>query len=201
MIAANPPPGEAVPAVARVYYNHPAMTNRILLSTFAAMMTLSLGCVTAADKHPPTTVAHVDLSRYAGHWYEIARFPKFYEKGCADSTADYTPLPDGQLKVVNACVKDGKVHRVEGTARVVDRVSNAKLIVKFGWAKGDYWIFALDQEYSAALVGTPDLKSLWVLSRTPAMSGQRYEALLHIASEKGFDTSKLRQTPQSQRGQ
>ena len=72
-------------------------------------------------------------------------------------------------------------------------------MVKFGIFSGDYWVFAIDQDYTAALVGTPDLKSLWVLARQPGMSGQQYEALLHIASEKGFDTSALRRTPQRQR--
>jgi apolipoprotein D and lipocalin family protein len=165
----------------------------------AILMTSLVGC-SSAGLHPPKTVEHLDLSRYAGHWYEIARIPKSYEKGCVNSTADYAPLANGKLKVVNTCNAGGKVKKVEGVATVVDKVNHSKLKVKFGWASGDYWVFYVNEDYTAALVGTPDFKGLWVLGRRPTMSGQQYEGLLHVASDKGFDTSRVRRTEQSQQG-
>ena len=169
-----------------------------LLPPILTLLLITVGC--ASGRHPPTTADHVDLARYAGRWYEIARIPMGYERDCADTTADYTPMPDGRLKIVNTChsAHTGKIKKIEGMASVVDRESHSKLKVKFGWASGDYWIFAIDADYTAALVGTPDLKSLWVLARNPSMSGQQYEGLLHIASDKGFDTSAVRRTPQHQ---
>src|SRR4051812_44788139 len=111
-----------VPAVAGIHYNR-GMFSRTLRGILLAWFAFPLvGCINAADKHPPSTVAHVDLSRYAGRWYEIARIPRWYEHDCANSTADYTPIGEGRLKVVNACVsaKSGKEKRVEGIAHVVD---------------------------------------------------------------------------------
>ncbi len=100
--------------------------------------------------------------------------------------------------MVTACrsAKSGKVKQVEGIAKVVDRSSNSKLRMRIGFASGAYWIFALDSDYRRALVGSPDGSGLWVLSRTPSISSEEYEGLLQIASEDGFDTSRLRRTPQ-----
>lgn len=144
----------------------------------------------------------VDLARYAGKWYEIARIPYWYERDCYASTAEYT-LTDGRkpkIKVVNACHKgslDGPVKEVHGTARVADPETNARLKVRFGlFASGDYWIVELAPDYRYAVVGTPDRSKLWILSRTPTMDEDLFDRLVARAEEEGFDTTRLIRTPQ-----
>jgi apolipoprotein D and lipocalin family protein len=157
----------------------------------------ALGCTI----HPPLiTARHVDLSRYAGTWYEIARFPERFQRDCVATQAQYTPLDDGTIKVVNQCRTrsfDGELQNIEGTAHVVEPSTNARLKVKFGFlARGDYWIIEVDQEYRYALVGTPDRKHLWILSRTPVMSDEVYRALRSRAADQGFPVERLLTTPQ-----
>ncbi|GAB2941042.1 lipocalin family protein [Hymenobacter coalescens] len=152
-------------------------------------------------RHPELiTVPHVDLHRYAGLWYEIARLPQRYERGCTHVTAEYRPLADGRLEVHNTCHKGsvyGPAETVRGIARVVDTDTNAKLKVQFQWPfEGDYWVLALDPEYQFALVGTPDRKALWILSRTAHLSHPTVHNLLGVARQKGFHVEKLLYTQQ-----
>jgi apolipoprotein D and lipocalin family protein len=151
------------------------------------------------------TVAHVDLHRYAGLWYEIARLPQRFEKRCTNVTAEYRPLADGQIEVINTCRKgsaEGPEEKVRGKARVVDSETNAKLKVEFQWPfEGDYWILTLDPEYQFALVGSPDRKGLWVLSRQPHLGHPTLPNLVEIARQKGFAVEKLIYTEQSGSGQ
>jgi apolipoprotein D and lipocalin family protein len=130
-------------------------------------------CAGDENKVPLQTVAKVDLSRYVGRWYEIARYPNRFEKNCvADVTADYSLRSDGKITVVNSCLeRDGKLNQSKGTAKVVDPATNAKLKVTFFWPfYGDYWIIGLDPEYRFAVVSEPDRRYLWILSRTPQCS-------------------------------
>ncbi|GAA4383032.1 lipocalin family protein [Hymenobacter koreensis] len=149
---------------------------------------------------PLATVHHVNLSRYAGLWYEIARLPQYFEKGCHYVTAEYRPLADGRLEVINTCHKGeihGPVKKARGVARAVDPQTNAKLKVQFQWPfEGDYWILALDPEYQFALVGSPDRKGLWILSRTPHMPLSTRRTLVTMAQGKGFPVDKLIYTDQ-----
>ncbi len=158
---------------------------------------------------PPAleVVASVELSRYSGKWYEVARLPNRFQSKCAgEVTATYSQLDDGQLKVVNECrQRDGRMARAEGRARLADkREPNSKLEVRFapawlGWLPvvwGDYWIIALAPDYSYSVVGTPDRKYLWVLSRTPQMDEVVYQRLVEQAAAKGFDVSRLIKTRQ-----
>ena len=106
---------------------------------------------------PLETVAHVDLGRYVGKWYEIARYPNRFEKECArDVTAEYAALPNGKISVVNTCLKsDGKAKQSKGSAVVVDKASNSKLSVTFFWPfSGKYWILDLGPQYEYAVVGS-----------------------------------------------
>jgi len=150
------------------------------------------------------TVGGVDLSRYVGDWYEVARFPnRFQEKCAADVMASYRRLDGGTIEVVNSCRKaDGTVTTAKGVARVVDTSSNAKLEVRFAPAFlsfipsvwGDYWILGLEPQYRWAVVGSPDRKYLWVLSRTPAMDERDYAQAVDGARANGFDVSRLEKT-------
>lgn len=146
-----------------------------------------------------TTVPAVDLNRYVGRWYEIARYPNRFQKQCAgDVTATYTATGDGKIEVLNSCRnKDGKNEIAKGRAKLADRNSNAKLRVTFFWPfYGDYWIIGLDPEYRWAVVGEPSRKYLWILSRSPRMDEPDYRRAVSIAREKGYDPSRLVPTPQ-----
>ena len=153
-----------------------------------------------AEEAPPETVATVDLERYQGRWYEIARYPNRFEEGCHGVTADYALREDGRIDVTNTCRQgalDGPVEVAEGVAR---RVGPARLEVKFApawvpFAWGDYWVLALEDDYSAALVGSPDGKYLWVLSRTPTLDGATLERMIAAAEAQGYDASALELTP------
>ena len=156
------------------------------------------GC---ASFNPPLEVVDsVDLERYSGKWYEIARYPVWFENGCVAATAEYTPRDDGKITVVNTCREetvDGPVERIEGVARVADSETNAKLRVSFFWPfEGDYWIIDLDDEYGYAVVGSPDRNTLWILSRTPTLDDDTYQGILGRLPEKGFDPERLTLTPQ-----
>ena len=147
-----------------------------------------------------TTVAHVDLARYLGTWYEIARKPMRYEDATArDITATYALEAAGAVRVLNSCLdEDGKVDASIGQARPVD-ASNAKLEVTFlpqglrwiPFARGDYWILRLDQAYTTALVGEPGRKYLWLLHRAPRMDLATRNEWLEFAHKHGYDLADL----------
>lgn len=151
---------------------------------------------------PLASVPDVDLARYAGRWYEVARLPNRFQARCAsETTADYEVLADGTIRVVNACRDaDGRIVRAEGRARLANRQGpSSKLKVRFAPAIlsflpmvwGDYWILDLTADYGAALVGTPDRKYLWVLSRTPQLDASIYGRLIATAAAQGFDVARL----------
>ncbi|ASU41092.1 lipocalin [Herbaspirillum sp. meg3] len=161
---------------------------------------------TQAVAQEVVTVPSVDLKRYVGKWYEIARFPNSFQKKCiANVTAEYRARADGDIDVVNRCkVEGGVLDQANGLARITEGSNNTKLQVRFApaWLAwfplvwGDYWIIDLDPDYSVATVGTPSRDYLWILSRKPALSTAEYEAAVNNATKQGFDTSKLVKTPQ-----
>lgn len=144
-------------------------------------------------------VPHVDLNKYLGKWYEIAHLPFKFEDGCSDITATYALNKDGSISVFNECIKNGKVKIAKGSAKVVDKISGAKLKVTFFWPfYGDYWIINLDGSYNYAVVGTPNRKYLWILSRTPQMDDTLFSQLIEFAKSKNFNVEKLVKTSQTQ---
>lgn len=152
------------------------------------------------DTVPLKTVAQVDLQKYAGTWYEIALLPQRFEKGCHCTTATYT-VKDDYVEVLNRCRKDspeGKEKKIKGKAFVVEHSGSAKLKVQFFWPfKGDYWIIALADDYSYAMVGAPNREYLWILSRTPKMDQATYDKLVAQAKAQGFPVDQLIKTDQS----
>jgi apolipoprotein D and lipocalin family protein len=143
-------------------------------------------------------VPHVDLNRYVGQWYEIARLPNRFEKKCANSvTATYSLRTDGKIEVVNRCRKSsGDYTTAKGKAKVVDKTTNAKLKVTFFWPfYGDYWILDLGKNYEYAVVGAPNRKYLWILSRSPQMDETVYRQLLAKMAARGFKTEQMIKTP------
>jgi apolipoprotein D and lipocalin family protein len=146
------------------------------------------------------TVEHVDVVRYMGTWFEIAKFPQRFEKGLVGVTANYTLLPNGKVRVLNRGYKEdfnGKLETAKGKAWVVDTATNAKLKVSFFWPfAGNYWILELGKDYEYVVVGDESRKYLWILSRTPQMDEAVYNELLKRVQDKGFDISKLEKNPQ-----
>ena len=146
--------------------------------------------------NPPLDVVEkVDLGSYTGRWYEIARYPNSFERGCVGVTADYSLRQDGRINVLNTCREgslDGNVRTIEGVARVVDSSTNAKLAVTFfGPFEGDYWILELGNDYEYAVVGDPSRKFLWILSREPVLDEILYQDILGRLPEKGYDPERL----------
>ena len=157
------------------------------------------GCrnMSKQSSNPLSVVPYVDLNRYTGIWYEIARYPNSFQKGCVGSSATYALRDDGKLSVLNECYVKGKLRSAKGKAWVVDKETNAKLRVSFFWPfAGDYWIIDLGNNYEYAVIGHPKRKYLWILSRTREMEGDVYEAILSRLRDKQYDTSRLIQTPQ-----
>jgi len=149
---------------------------------------------------PLETVSNVDLKRYTGLWYEIARYPNRFQKDCVGSRATYGLKDDGRISVLNECYDrtfEGSLRSVKGTARVVDATSNAKLKVTFFWPfSGAYWIIDLGRDYEFAVIGHPKRKYLWILSRSKEMDQDLYERILERLKQQDYDTSKLIKTPQ-----
>ena len=142
-------------------------------------------------------VPHVELERYLGKWYEIAHLPDKFQEVCDETTATYTLSKDGSISVLNQSIKNGKMRQAKGKAKVVDKNSNAKLKVTFFWPfYGDYWILKLGDNYDYSIVGTPNRKYLWILSRPPQMDDKLYSQLIEYAKSKGFDVNKLIKTLQ-----
>ena len=171
------------------------MTNLIVVGAIA--ITFLAGIAAVDRKSELGVVSAVDLSRYAGRWYEIARLPNRFEKKCADSvTATYTLRSDGKVDVVNRCRKaNGEYTTAKGKAKIVDKQTNAKLKVTFFWPfYGDYWILDLGPNYEYAVVGAPDRDYLWILSRTPQLDEQLYQQLLTKMAARGFETQRMIRT-------
>jgi apolipoprotein D and lipocalin family protein len=156
---------------------------------------------------PVHTVPAVDLDRYLGKWFEIARFDNRFQRVCAgEVTAEYSRRPDGRIDVINRCRRtDGTFTTAAGVARIVDTVTRAKLKVRFApaflsWIPavwGDYWVIGLADDYSWAVVGSPDRQYLWVLSRTPAMTPAQYKQAIDVVRANGFDDRRLALTAQA----
>jgi apolipoprotein D and lipocalin family protein len=150
-----------------------------------------------------STVPALDLSRYLGTWYEIARLPMRHEpENATDVSAHYSLDQDGKVRVQNRCRVDGEIEESTGQAKPVDE-TNSRLEVTFlpeglrwiPFTKGDYWVLKLDPEYRVALVGSPDRHYLLLLSREPRLDQPVREAFLDEARRQGFDLSKLIATP------
>lgn len=179
---------------------------------FAFIFPLALTML-SSGLQPPTpplrTVGEVDYARYSGTWFEVARLPFKYQKACvSDVTANYAPRSDGRITVTNRCVRaDGSVIEAKGVARREKGKAAAVLKVRFAPAFlsfipavwGDYQIIALGAQYEYAVVGTPDRKCLWILSRAQVMDPSLYAQLKEQAKSQGFDVAALVETAHKSR--
>lgn len=173
----------------------------IVLGIFSSQATAQ-----AADAAPVKTIASLDVPRYLGTWYELAKFPNWFQKKCVGNTkAEYSLRPDGNLKVLNSCkTANGEVSDAEGTARQIGAKDSPRLEVRFApeWLSflpmvwGDYWVVDLDPQYQVAAVSDPKREYLWVLSRTPQLDSRIYDDLLLRLKQQQFDVRKLELTIQ-----
>jgi len=173
-----------------------AGVGRVLLAALAGACGAIWGGCHARHPGPELpVVARVDLQRYMGKWYEIARYPHRFQEGCFASTATYALRQDGTVDVLNECRQgspDGPPKSARGTAKVVDATTNAKLKVTFFWPfYGDYWVIDLGPEYEYAVVGHPSREYLWILSRTPEMDEATYRGIIERVRRLGYDTGRL----------
>jgi apolipoprotein D and lipocalin family protein len=188
---------------------HSPLPRRVILLSSVLLSGMQPATLLAADRAPVQVVQGMDVQRYAGTWFEIARFPNRFQKQCAgDVTATYTVQGDRTIRVDNTCrLADGKYDEAIGVARQKDAAGvNTQLEVRFApawmswlpfvWA--DYWVIVLDADYRYAVVGTPDREYLWVLSRTPQMEGDAWAGLLEQVKAQGYDVGRLQKTVQSQ---
>ncbi len=179
------------------------MTRKLLLPALA-LAALSLSGCAVLSKHPvgntavPQPAKSVELSRYLGRWYEVARYEQAFQKDCDGVTADYALRPDGKISVLNACRKpDGKRKQAEGKAKLVDTATGAKLKVSFfGPFYGDYWVLDRAEDYSWSIVGEPSGRYLWILTREAQPGQAQLDALIARAQALGYDTAMLRITRQ-----
>ena len=155
------------------------------------------------------TIPSLNVPRYMGTWYEVAKYPNRFQKNCASNTsAVYEAQPNGTLRVTNRCTEaDGKVKEAAGEARQIGNATSPKLEVRFApaWLSflpfvwGNYWVIDLDADYQLAAISEPSQEFLWILSRTATPNDQAYSQLLERLAIKGFDLKKIevsRQTKQ-----
>ena len=179
----------------------------IFTGVIGAAMLVSAQKKNSSEQTNLPTVAKVDLNRYTGKWFEIARYPNKFQKKCVgNTTATYRLKEDGKIEVLNECLKeDGTINKAKGEARVVDKQTNARLEVRFApkflsfipavW--GDYWIVYLDDDYQNVAIGDPKREYFWILSRQPEMAEATYQEILQKAETLRFVPSKVIKTPQN----
>jgi len=181
------------------------MISRLSSLAPLALLFALAGCASVpAGMQPLDTVNQVDVQKYLGRWYEIARFQHGFEKSIVGATAEYSLRPDGKIQVVNSGFKktlEGKYTEVKAVAWQPDTAAPGALKVKFfNLFTSDYLIFGLDQEiYTWALVGNNDREFLWFLSRTPTVSAELLEKMKAIAVAQGYDLSEMYLVPQKAR--
>lgn len=159
------------------------------------------GCARSQPADAPQTAGEVDLERYQGSWYELARLPMFFQRDCLRSEAQYRLQEDGSMAVTNRCeTHDGERKQAEGRAVPQQEGRTDRLWVRFdnwfsqllpGVAKGHYWVLYVDDDYRHALVGSPDRENLWLLSRTPEVDAATRERLLEEARQRGYPLDEL----------
>ncbi len=157
------------------------------------------------DAPPLEAVERLDIGRYAGLWYEIARYPNSFQTDCEGVTAEYTPTGDGRIDVVNTCrwgTANGEPKVATTTGEVIPGSDGARLFVNFApiplpRGQGNYWVVYVDKAYEHALVGEPSGRFLWMLARTPEITPEARAALNAAATEASYTLALLKETDQT----
>ena len=178
------------------------MALRTIFTTL--LLIISSACAWGQTSAPLKSIASLDVPRYLGRWYEIAKFPNWFQKKCvSDTSADYALQPDGTISVLNQCRRaDGEFDKALGQARQIGGANSAQLQVRFApswltflpfvWV--DYWVVDLDDSYELVAVSEPKRDYLWILSRTPQVDSARYAALIERMNAMGLETGRLEMT-------
>jgi len=171
---------------------------RALFERSVLVLAMALG-LAGCSEQPLDVAPDVDLQRFQGHWFEIAKLPRATQADCTATTASYARVSDNELVMVNAChlgSLDGPLRSVSARARITDLGAPAKLSVDFGGFFGDYWIVDVGKHYEYAVVGHPTRDYLWIMSRTPSLEGDVLAGILERARAKKFDVTRLQYTKQ-----
>jgi len=180
---------------------------KLFAGLFLLLLSNTFAAAQASTTQPVRTVSSVDLNRYSGKWYEIARYPNKFQKQCVgNTTATYTVKQDGKIEVLNSCLKkDGLVDSAKAEGKVADKGANAKLKVRFapgflsvfGFVWADYWIIDLGSDYDYAVVADRKREYLWILSRKAEVAESLYQDILRRLENQGFEPGKLVKTRQN----
>ena len=170
---------------ARINLSSVALRRGILVTSLA----LAAGCV-SVPKVDNAPVATLDMNRYLGEWYEIARFDHSFERGVERAKAKYALKADGTIEVVNSGIKGGKPKTAIGKGKTTDTPGLLRVSF-FGPFYADYRVMMIDEDYTYALVGSGGADYLWILSRTSGLSETAKSELLYEARRRGYDTGKL----------
>lgn len=202
-------PVKTKPAVAR----HRRLIGLVLITASLSGPAMAWGPGVSAQTTSPAAdgitvaavqpVPAVDLERFLGSWYEIARIPAWFQNRCVkDTTALYQLRTDGKITVTNRCItRKGDIDQAVGLARVLDPATKARLQVSFvsllGWRPfwGDYWIIGLDPDYRWLVVGDPRRQYGWILSRTSVMEPALLEAAFQSLERNGYGRGRFVLTP------
>lgn len=168
---------------------------RVLL---IALTLVLAGCIGQSYRNTSvqmTSMAVFEPERYAGLWYEVARFPAPFQKGCSNTEAEYAVIGPGTLSVRNSCMKDDALSVITGSAKVV---GPGRLKVRLGNIPfaGDYWVLWVDEDYRTAVVGAPSGRVGWILNRTPTITPDRLNAARQVLDFNGYRLSDLMMTQQ-----
>lgn len=159
-----------------------------IVLTFCAWCAPLCACTNNMLNNEP--VKELDLNRYLGTWYELARFDHSFERGLTACTANYALNDDGTIKVINSGLKDGKTKVSEGKAKTTGTPGLLRVSF-FGPFYSDYRVLMLSEDYSYALVGSSSNRYLWILSRTPELSDNIIQTILQEAVRRGYNVSEL----------
>ncbi len=169
------------------------MKNFLIL--FTALISIQLPLISYAqpNKEDPSVVANLDLLRFSGFWFEVARTPSFFQRNCINSTAEYSVINSASISVLNTCCKkNGKASTIDGVAKIVDERFPAKLKLSFSFfQKGDYWITELDPNYQWAVISAPGKKFIYILSRVSKINENEKNLILNILRSKNYDVDQL----------
>lgn len=174
-----------------------------MMRTSMALTVLVLsGCAIAPTYRdtsvPIASMAAFDPVRYSGEWYEVARFPAFFQQGCFNTTATYVEVPDGSFAVLNECDTADGTEQIAGSATIV---GPGRLEVRLDGVPvaADYWVLWVDEGYRTAVVGVPSGRAGWILNRDPQIPPDRFTAAREVLAFNGYDISQLTLTPQDPR--
>lgn len=168
------------------------------MKTFCLLTFIIFSALTPSPNKP---VARIDLNHYAGKWYSLYSIPTIFDKGTRQTITTYTLNDDGYYNVLTTAKKgdDDEIHTYKSKLFPQNDTHNGEMKAQFIWPiKVDYWVIELADDYSYVVVGHPDHKFLFIMSRKPTIDKKLYDDIIARCKAKGYDVDKL--TSQQQHG-